>query len=99
MLDLGKRVEYLLMKENVENDSLSQRSGLYTKCRSLANEKRAEYGVRTESLNIPVIQRIYKAESIRIDRRQLRGNRVRAAYYCDDGECSVLLNTKLPSEP
>jgi Zn-dependent peptidase ImmA (M78 family) len=88
-----------MTKANLGNDSLAQRSAIYAECRALALTKRAEHDVQTGSLNIPSMQRIYKAEGIRIDRRQLRGNRIKAAYYCDDDECSVLLNVKLPSEP
>ena len=87
------------MKASLRNDNLAERYAVYEKCRALALAKRSEYRVETGSLNIPAIQRIYKAEGIRIDRRALRGNRIKAAYYCDDGECSVLLNVKLPREP
>jgi Zn-dependent peptidase ImmA (M78 family) len=45
------------------------------------------------------MQRIYKGEGITIDRRKTKANRIRAAYYCDDGECSVWLNAGLPREP
>jgi Zn-dependent peptidase ImmA (M78 family) len=87
------------MKASLENDNLAQRSAVYESCRALALIKRSEHGVETPSLDIPAMQRIYKAEGIRIDRRALKGNRIKAAYYCDDGECSVLLNVKLPREP
>jgi Zn-dependent peptidase ImmA (M78 family) len=42
--------------------------------------------------------KVYKAEGIIIDRRKLKG-RIKAAYYCDNGECSVLVNNSLPREP
>lgn len=67
--------------------------------RSLAREKRRLHNVQTDKLNIRFIQRIYKAEGIKIDRRKLRGNKIRASYFCDDGDCSVLLKTDLPPAP
>jgi Zn-dependent peptidase ImmA (M78 family) len=45
------------------------------------------------------MQRIYKAEGIRIDRWEIKGKKLRAAYFCDDGDCSVLVNKNLPREP
>jgi len=87
------------MQPNETNDSLGQRAGMYAHCKALALKKRAEHEVESAALNIPVMQRIYKKEGIRLDRQTLRGNRIGAAYYCEDGECSVLLNVKLPQEP
>lgn len=45
------------------------------------------------------MRRIYRDAGIAIDQQPLKGYRIRAAYYCDDGDCSVLLNSKLPREP
>jgi Zn-dependent peptidase ImmA (M78 family) len=67
--------------------------------RSLAREKRLLHNVQTDKLNIRFIERIYKAEGIKIDRRKLSGNKIRASYFCDDGECSVLLKKDLPPAP
>ena len=75
------------------------RSEYYQQCRALAQTKRHEHAVVTASLNLVVMARIYKKEGIAIDRRKLKGYRIKAAYYCDDGECSVLLNTSPPREP
>jgi len=75
------------------------RSAYYQQCRALAQTKRQEHAVVTDSLNLLVMARIYKREGIAIDRRKLKGNRIKAAYYCDDGACSVLLNTTPPREP
>jgi Zn-dependent peptidase ImmA (M78 family) len=75
------------------------RSAYYQDCRLLAQNKRVEHDVETKSLNLLVMAKIYKKEGIIIDRRKLKGHRIRAAYYCDDGECSVLLNKTLPREP
>jgi Zn-dependent peptidase ImmA (M78 family) len=54
---------------------------------------------RNSKLNLIVMGRIYKTEGITIDRRTLRGSKIRASYFCDDGDCSVLLNKDLPREP
>lgn len=75
------------------------RTEYYQQCRVLAQTKRHEHAVVTASLNLLVMARIYKREGIAIDRRKLKGNRIKAAYYCDDGERSVLLNTTPPREP
>ena len=75
------------------------RQAYYLRMRALALEKRRLYGVRTEKLNITFLQRIYKSEGIKIDQRRLRGNKIRASYFCDDGDCSVLLKQDLPRAP
>ncbi len=78
---------------------VSTQSAYYDSCRALALAKRADHSVETTSLNLVVMQRIYRDEQITIDRRKTKANRIRAAYYCDDGECSVWLNAGLPREP
>ncbi len=49
---------------------------LYQQVRTLAHEKRGLHKAETAALDIPFIQRIYKAEGITIDRRALKGNRL-----------------------
>ena len=68
---------------------------LYEQAKLLANSKRAEYGVTTETLNLNVIRRIYGDESIRIDKWEFSPG-IRAVYMCDDGDISVAVNRKLP---
>lgn len=80
----------------MQNQNIN-RSEYYQKMRNLAKEKRREYGISTNSINIPVLQKIYKKEGIKIDRRGTISSKIRAAYFCD-GDCSVLLNNKLPRE-
>ncbi len=87
------------MSVNERNSSLTNPSDYYSRCKALARSKRVAHEVVTASLNLLVMQKIYKKEGITLDRRPLRSSRIRAAYYCDDGECSVLLNAKLPREP
>lgn len=71
----------------------------YERMRALALAKRAEHKVETASLNLTCMRRIYRAEVIRIDRWETRGRKIRAAYFCDSDDFSVLLNRNLPREP
>ena len=75
------------------------RSVYYNHMRELAHETRAKYGISTETVNLRAIAKIYKAEGIQLDRRPIRGNRIRAAYFCDADGCSVLLKQNMPREP
>jgi Zn-dependent peptidase ImmA (M78 family) len=86
------------MRVNPKDPELN-RTAYYQECRALAQAKRLLYSVETASLNLRVMQRIYKAEGITIDRRKLKGRRIKAAYYCEGGDCSVLIETTLPREP
>ncbi|MGQ0445837.1 MAG: ImmA/IrrE family metallo-endopeptidase [Beijerinckiaceae bacterium] len=70
----------------------------YEAMKALAREKRAAYGVATESLGLREIRSIYKAESIRIDLWPLP-RRIKALYMCADGDCSVAIQASLPIEP
>ena len=67
--------------------------------RALALDKRQLYDIETPKLNLTVMARIYKSEGITIDRRTLRGHKIRASYFCDSDDYSVLLNKDLPREP
>jgi Zn-dependent peptidase ImmA (M78 family) len=67
--------------------------------RTLANEKRQLHEVKSAKLDLPFMARIYKAEGIKIDRRNLRGYRIRASYFCDNNDFSVLLKNNMPREP
>ena len=73
-------------------------SQYYESCLQLARAKRELYKVNTAAMNLTLMRRIYRAEGIAIDQQAL-GYRIRAAYYCEDNDCSVLLNSKLPKEP
>ena len=75
------------------------RTDYYQKMRQLAQAKRTEYGVNTSSLNLTMIRKIFKSEGITIDSRELKGRKIKAAYFCDDDDCSVLLNKNLPELP
>lgn len=75
------------------------RSQYYLQMRQLALVKRAEYGVETANLNLTAVRRIYKKEGIRIDSWDLKGRKIKAAYFCDETDCSVLVNKNLPKIP
>lgn len=74
------------------------RSAYYDDLKSLAQQKRAEYGVETDALGLREVRAIYKAENIRIDYWPLP-YKVKALYMCDDGDCSVAVQRRLPNEP
>lgn len=75
------------------------RSQYYNELRALALAKRAEYGVVTATLNLTVVRNIYKKEGIAIDLQKLKGYKIKAAYYCDNHDYSVLVSKDLPREP
>jgi Zn-dependent peptidase ImmA (M78 family) len=75
------------------------RSQYYRSCIALAQEKRVKYAIATSALDLNVLRAIYRSEGITIDQRPLKGYRIKAAYYCEDGDSSVLVNSKLPREP
>jgi len=70
----------------------------YEQAKLLANQKRAEYCVVTETLDLKVVRRIYSDEGIRIDKWDFSPS-IRAVYMCDDGDISVAVSRKLPREP
>ncbi len=57
------------------------------------------HDVETGKSGLSAIRVIYRAEGIRIDKRKLTGRKIRAAYFCDGGDASVLLNGDLPKIP
>ena len=74
------------------------RHAYYEELKLLARQKRMEHGVDTATLGLREIRRIYKDESIRIDYYPLP-YKIKALYMCDDGDCSVALQRRLPDEP
>ncbi|MEK6289219.1 MAG: ImmA/IrrE family metallo-endopeptidase [Acidobacteriota bacterium] len=75
------------------------RSIYYAEMRSLAQAKRAQYNVETAALNLRFVQGIYRNEGIKIDYWDTKRRKIRAAYFCDDGDFSVMINKSLPREP
>jgi Zn-dependent peptidase ImmA (M78 family) len=74
------------------------RSTHYETLKLLARQKREQFGLTTQKLNLTAVKTIYKAEGIVIDPWKL-SPRIRAVYMCDGGDPSVLLNNTLPKEP
>jgi hypothetical protein len=70
----------------------------YEQLKELAREKRLEHNVETSSFGLRKVREIYKAYGIIIDSRKLP-QAIRAAYMCDGGDPSVLVNKQLPPEP
>lgn len=71
----------------------------YEELRALARAKRTEHSVVTATLNLTVVRNIYKKEGITIDLQKLKGYKIKAAYYCDNQDYSVLVSKDLPREP
>src|SRR4051812_15690389 len=83
----------------VRNHNSMNRSDYYQQMRVLAISKRAHYKIETASLSLSGVQRIYRAEGIKLDQWIIKGRKLKAAYFCDDAGCSVLINKNLPKEP
>lgn len=76
-----------------------QRGTYYERMRELAREKRADYKLRTVDIGLAALARIYRAEGIRLDLWDRPLRKVKAAYFWEDGEASVLVKRSLPLEP
>jgi Zn-dependent peptidase ImmA (M78 family) len=74
------------------------RGPYYEELLCLAREMRVRHNVDTASFGLREIRQIYKQEGIRLDHWPLP-YKIKALYMCDDGECSVALQQKLPYEP
>lgn len=79
---------------------MSSRSELFHRVKRLAQEKRREHRVRTDSLGLREMRQIYSAEGIHIDLWPYKLRKIRAAYVEIDGEPHVLVNKSIkPVEP
>lgn len=70
----------------------------YQQMKKLAGEKRLQYQIQTDKINLTAIRRIYKAEGVRIDYWDTKNNKIKACYFAD-GEPSVMIRKSLPLEP
>jgi Zn-dependent peptidase ImmA (M78 family) len=75
------------------------RTPYYQELRALALEKRREYGVATADISLSTLRRIYKLEHIQIDFSDAPVRKMKAAYFCEDGDASVLIKRRLPEIP
>ena len=76
----------------------TDKAGYYESLRELARHKRAQFSVKTEAFGLREVRRIYKAENVVIDRRELPAC-LKAIYICDDLGASVAVRIGLPMEP
>jgi Zn-dependent peptidase ImmA (M78 family) len=75
------------------------RNEYYQSLKSLAREKRQAFGIRTDTLGLREVRKIYRAEDVTIDLWPHKLRKVRAAYFPNDGAPCVLLNKNMPVEP
>lgn len=76
------------------------RAGFYQEMRQLARNKRTQYAIQSDALNLTKVREIYKKEGIRIDSWETKGRKLKAAYFCDEEDgISVLINKDLPAVP
>lgn len=75
------------------------RNEYYKQMRDLALQMRDKHNVETRLLNKMKIRKIYKDEEVRIDKWDIKSSRIRAAYFCDNDDYSVMVNKRLPKEP
>lgn len=66
--------------------------------RTLALDKRSQHKIETAKFGLRAIREIYKAEGVTIDTLPVRSPRIRAAYFCDEDDFSVLIKESLPQE-
>lgn len=87
-----------MQNDQVQNRNLSN-AEQYNLSRSLARQKRLEFDIRTEEINIPLLKKICKRESVKVDLVEKIGTCIRAAYFFDEDGASILLKKTLPREP
>ncbi|MHB8858304.1 MAG: ImmA/IrrE family metallo-endopeptidase [Thermoleophilia bacterium] len=72
----------------------------YRSLETLANLKRQEHEINEDNrMSLSLMRKVYRKEGVRIDTAPRRLKKVRAAYFCDDGDYSVLISPHLPNEP
>lgn len=90
--------KFSMQNQNEKLNSKAEQNKHFQEMKTLALQKRLEYNIDSKKLDLNVIKRIYKAEQIIIDYRKV-SQRIRAAYFCDEIDCSVLANSSLPRIP
>lgn len=88
-----------MQNQNGNQNNEPNRSDYFRGMKYLAQEKRAEYQIESKKLDLNVIKRIYKAEGIILDYWEIKSRRIRAAYFCDEIDCSVMIKNSLPRVP
>src|SRR5713101_5738025 len=77
---------------------MEERSQYFERMKALADEKRAQFGIETAAFGLREVRKIYAAVGVKIDPWPLPA-KIKALYMCDDGQCSVAVQRKLPNEP
>lgn len=70
----------------------------YNSMRELAELVRRKHGIHDKKMGLRLMRQVYKKEGIRIDPARKKMKKVRGAYFCEDGDYSVLISP-LPNEP
>jgi Zn-dependent peptidase ImmA (M78 family) len=85
------------MQINPENlNEITDKSEYYRQLKLLAQQKRAEFNVSSTQIGLRLIRKIYTQEGIKIDYQNVKSSRIRASYFCEDGDLSVLVKKSLP---
>jgi Zn-dependent peptidase ImmA (M78 family) len=80
------------------NETLT-RAQYFRQMKALAQQTRTRYPKECATLSLTSVKSIYKAEKIELDYRNIKSPRIRAAYFCDECGCSVMVKKSLPKEP
>lgn len=72
----------------------------YRSLEMLAILKRQEHNIQDKCrMSLSLMRKVYRQEGIKIDTAPKRLKKVRAAYFCADGDYSVFISPSLPPEP
>lgn len=94
-----KPAKFLMQAKNEnQNDAINQ-GDYYRRMKLLARQKRDEYEISLQKINLTLIRNIYKKEEITIDYWDIKSPRIKASYHCDETDSSVLVKKSLPGEP
>lgn len=88
-----------MRNQNEKLNNIINQNEYFQELKTLALQKRVQLNIESKKLNLNVVKNIYKSEGIILDYRKIKSRRIRAAYFCDDVDCSVLANTSLPRIP
>ena len=96
MQDLGKLDKSSMKIENENLNDINDKGEYYRQLKLLAVEKRNEFKVGSKKMGLRLVREIYKKEGITIDYQNVKSSRIRASYFCEDGDLSVLVKKSLP---
>lgn len=94
----SEKLDKSSMRVKIENlNEITNESEYYRQMKLLAEQKRVEFNVASKKMGLKLIREVYKIECIKIDYQNLKSSRIRASYFCEDGDCSVLVKKNLPA--